>query len=727
MTMDNGHYRFQKKQARLEGVQGVLPLQARKDIQVEEQIYEGQTYYTAKDPLTLRYYRMKELEYFIFTLLDGTREVKDIQAAVEERFGGLKVSEGQIKEFIIMLRNFNFLETFGPHSYNLLYQRVSFKKWAKIKQTLMSFFFIKIPLVNPDRFLNRVYPHLKFICTRRFFHIWLLFMAIFFFIVLTNSGEFFHQITGFFNLKNLALVWVAIMIIKTLHEVGHSLICKHYGGEVHELGLLFIVLTPWMYVNVSDAWIFQKSRQRFLVTVAGLMTELLAASFAAILWWLTRPGVLNSLCYNIVIVCSVDNILRNANPLLRYDGYYALSDFLEVPNLRIRAFGYLKVLLKKYLLRIPIPDSDEDKVVSPRRKWIYLIYGPLSFVYLNFIILAIAGFIGKKFFMLGLFLAGLMIFNSFILPVKKGLAFAFRNRAQMGYGRPVFIGAALLPVAILIFLCFYQAPLRVVSPCSVEPMDYAVVRTEGAGFLEKILCDQGDRVKKGQVLALLINPELMMNYERLQVARAGLLQTKRKALGLNKYVDYDQAELEIGKIEKEIGKLKEKIEKLKILSQQEGTILTPNLKERIGDFLREGEIFCETGYVGDLQVRVIIPEEDFSEIKKGLRVDLKVYAYVNRIFQGEVMDISPVKIENLENLALSSKFGGTFPTEKVTKSGEMPKFPLFQVTMRINNPGYLLKPGMTGISKIYSERRPLIVLLWNKILRLIKPERILIL
>jgi putative peptide zinc metalloprotease protein len=717
----------QKKQARLEGVQGVLPLQARKDIQIEEQIYEGKTFYTAKDPLTLRYYRMKELEYFIFTLLDGTREVEQIQKEVENRFLGLKVSEGQIKEFIIMLRNFNFLETFGPQAYGLLYQRRGLKRWAKIKQKFLSFFFITVPLVDPDRFFNRVHPYLKFICTRRFFYFWLLFMAIFISIIISHPGEFFHQITGFFNLKNLALVWVAIMIIKTLHEVGHSLVCKHYGGEVHELGILFIVLTPWMYTNVSDAWIFQKSRQRFLVTVAGLMTELLAASIAAILWWLTRPGILNSLCYNIIVVCSVDNIIRNANPLLRYDGYYALGDLLEVPNLRIRAFGYLKLLLKKYLLRVPIPDTDPDKETSRRRRWIYLIYGPLSFVYLNFIILAIAGFIGKKFFMLGLFLAGMMIFRSFLMPIQKGMAFAYRNRAQMGHGRPVFIGVALLPIAFIIFLLTYRVPLKVVSPCSLEPMDYTVVRTEGAGFLEKVLCEQGDRVKKGQVLGLLKNEELTTQYEKLQFTHASLLHKKRKALGLSKHVDYDQAEFEINRIEKEIEKLKEKIEKLKIVALKDGIILTSNLKERIGDFLAEGAVFCEMGYLGGAEVRVIISEDDFSEIKEGLPVELKVYAYAERIFHGEVMDISPVKVENLENPALSSRFGGTLPTEKLPKTGEVPKLPFFQVTMKIDNPDRLLKPGMTGISKIYCERRALIVLLWNKILRLIKPERILML
>ena len=718
MTMDQ-----KKKQAKFEDV---LPLSVRKDIQIEQQTYGGETFYAAKDPLTLRYYRMKELEYFIFTLLDGTREVKEIQSEVEEKFIGLKVSEAQIKEFIIMLRNFNFLETFGPQAFNLLHQRLSLKRWAKIKQTLMSFFFIKISFVDPDRFLNRVYPSLKFFFTKTFFFIWLFFLALFFFIVLGHSGEFFHQITGFFNLQNLALVWVAIMFIKTLHEVGHSLLCKHYGGEVHELGLLLIVFTPWMYTNVSDAWIFQKSRQRFLVTMAGIMTELWVASFAAILWWITQPGILNGLCYNIIIVCSVDNALRNANPLLRYDGYYALSDYLEIPNLRIKTFGYLKLLLKKYLLRLPISDRDPGIETSPKRRLVYLLYGPLSFVYLNFIILAIAGFISKKFFFLGLILAGSMVFRSFLLPIQKGVAFAFRNRAQMGYGRPFLIAVAFLPVAILTFILFYKSPLKVTASCSVEPMNHTIVRSEAGGFLEELLCHQGDRVKKDQVLAILKNQELRKEYEKLRIVHAKLLQTQRKALGLHKHVDYDQAELEIGKIEKEIEKLKDKIEKLKILSPGDGIILTPNLQEKIGDFLGEGEVFCEMGYLEEVSIRVIIPEADFSEVQKNHRVDLKVYAYAEKVFRGEVVDISPVKIQHLENLALSSKFGGVLPTETVSKLGEVPKLPYFQVTMRIDNSHGLLKPGMTGISKVYCDRRPLIVLIWNKILRLVKPERILI-
>lgn len=716
-----------QKQARLEGVSGSLPLKVRKDIQIEEQVYEGKTYYVAKDPLTLRYYRMKELEYLIFTLLDGTREIKSIQEEIEKRFGGLKVNEGQIREFILMLRNFNFLETYGPHSHDLLYRRRGIKRWARIKQKLINFFFITIPLTDPDRFLNKAYPYLKFFCSKSFFYLWLLFMAIFLVIMVTHLEEFFHQITGFFNLKNLAMIWVAIMIIKTLHEVGHSLVCKHFGGEVHELGILLIIFTPWMYTNVSDAWIFQTNRQRFLVTVAGIMTELLVAAIASIFWWLTNPGLFNSLCYNIIIVCSIDNLFRNANPLLRYDGYYALSDLVEIPNLRMRALGYLNFLMKKYLLRLPIPDSDPNHETSKRRRWIFLIYGPLSFLYLNFIVLAIAGFVGQRFFIFGLMLAGLIIFRSFILPIQKGLLFAFRHRSQIGYSRPVLLGGLFVFLTFVFFLVFYKVPLRVVSPCSVEPLEYIVVRTEGSGFLKRIFRDQGEKIKQGEVIALLENPELMMQYEKLRLTHAILKAQKRKAFGIGEFVSYDQIDYEIGKVERELAKLEEKIDKLKIVAPQEGLILSPKLIEMKGDFFPEGAFFCELGYLDGVQIRIVISEGDVSEVAVGLPVKLKVSAYADRVFYGEVMEISPARIENLENPALSSKFGGSLPTERLTKVGEMPKLPFFQITMRIDNPEGLLKPGMTGISKIYSDKRSIIALLWRRVLRLIKPERILLL
>jgi putative peptide zinc metalloprotease protein len=699
-----------------------MPISVRKDVQVERQIYDGDPFYVVKDPITLKYFRMKELEYFIFQRLDGSRNVQEIQAEIEQHFGGLKVSDDQIKEFVTTVRNMNFLEDFGPGASQALYARSGVKRRLRIKQTMMSFLFFKIPLMDPDQFLKRFHPHIKFIWTKPFWYAYLAFVSLALFMLVTNASAFFHQIEGFFNAKNLVLLFVAIMVTKTIHEFGHAFTCRNYGGECHELGILFIVFTPWMYCNVSDAWIFQKGRQRFLVSIVGILTEFLVASIAIIIWWWTPPGLLNSLCHNIIIVCSIDNLFRNGNPLLRYDGYYALSDYLEIPNLRTKARGYVLYLAKKYLLRM---DVEFDEKISPRRKRTYVIYGTLSVIYRTFILLLIVGLVGSRFFIIGVILAAFLIFTSFIRPIKQALTFILKNRQQMQLGRVAVSVLVVVPLLTAGVLFAYQPHLKVSSQCSVEPAEHVVVRTGESGYLEEILVKPGDHVRNGEVIAVLSNIQLSSQYEGLQIDRKIYEKVMAKALGSDRIGEYNQYKIHHARIGKEMRELEEKLSRMKVTADQSGIMLTEKLEERLGDYIHKGEILCELGYLDEVMIRVVIPEAEVSDAKIGQDVSLKVYAHPEKTLQGTVTEISPVRIETLENPALSSRFGGKLPTAPSEDMGEVPMFPYFQVTMRIDNSEGLLKPGMTGISKIWCERRTLAAILWHKILRSTKPELIL--
>jgi putative peptide zinc metalloprotease protein len=700
-----------------------MPIKVRQDIQVERQIYDGDPYYVVKDPITLKYFRMKEIEYFIFTLLDGARNVQDIQAEIEQHFSGLKVSEDQIKEFIMSVRSLNFLEDFGPGANKLLFQRSGFKRKARIKQTLMSFLFFKIPLVDPDRFLKKMHPYVKFIWTKPFLYAYLAFLFLALSILVTHTTEFIHQIQGFLTPKNLVLLAIAVMVTKTFHELGHGFTCRNYGGEVHELGILFIVFTPWMYCNVSDAWIFQKGRQRFIVSMAGILTELLVASIATIIWWWTPPGLLNSLCHNIIIICSIDNLFRNGNPLLRYDGYYALSDYLEIPNLRMKARAYLTYLMKRYLLRMEI---EFDEEISSRRKKTYVIYGILSVIYRTFILLAIITLVGRRFFIIGLIMGAFLVYSSFIRPVQMAVAFIAKNRREMQFGRVAVSILAVIPLLAAGALFAYQPHLTVSSDCSVEPARNIVVRTEVEGYLEKILCNPGDRVRKGQAIAVFNNPPLSLQYEALKIDRAIVEKTMAKSLGSDKINEYDQYQIHMERLNKELAELEYKLSRMKVTADGDGIMLTDKLEERLGDYFRKGEFLCELGYMDEVIIRLIIPEAEMADAKVGQDMALKCHAYPEKTLHGKVTEISPVRIQTLENRALSSRFGGKFPTmPNMEKGGEAPVLPYFQVTMRIDNSDGLLKPGMTGVSKIWAEKKSLASILWHKILRSTKPELIL--
>jgi len=698
-----------------------MPIKVREDIQVERQIYDGDPFYVVKDPITLKYFRMKELEYFIFQQLDGCHTVQDIQAEIEKHFSGLKVSEDHIKTFILSVRNLNFLEDFGPGADKILFQRSGLKKRARIKQTAMSFLFFKLPLVDPDRFLKKFHPYIKFIWTRHFLHAYLAFIFLALFTLIVNAGDFFHQIQGFLTPENLVLLLIAIILTKTIHELGHAFSCRNYGGEVHELGILFIVFTPWMYCNVSDAWIFQKGRQRFLVSMAGILTEFLVASIATFIWWWTPPGVVNSLCHNIIIICSLDNLFRNGNPLLRYDGYYALSDYLEIPNLRLKARGYIAFLMKRYLLRM---DIEFDEELSPRRRRTYAIYGTLSVIYRTFILVLIVGIVGKRFFIIGVIMALFLFFTSFVRPVKQAVSFIIKNRREMQLSRVAVSIIAIIPLLTAGLLFAYQPHLKVSSDCAVEPAEYVVVRTGVAGYLREILCKPGDEVRKGQKIALLENPPLFAQYDAMKIEKAVLEKVMAKALGSDAIGDYHRYKIQLERTEKEITKFEEKLAGMEVRADQAGIMLTEKLEERLGDYFQKGEFLCELGYLNEVIIRVIIPEAEMAYTKVGQDVALKVYAYPEKTLRGKVTSISPARIETLENLALSSRFGGKLPTMP-DQAGEVLVFPYFQVTMKIDNSEGLLRPGMTGISKIWCERRSLGSILWHKILRSTKPELIL--
>jgi putative peptide zinc metalloprotease protein len=698
-----------------------LSFQVRKDIQVDKQTHGGEVFYVAKDPLSLKYYRMRDVEYFIFTLLDGTKTIKDIISLVNKRFGK-GITDEEIKNFILALRNMNLLDTFGPGADRLLYHRSVLKKRAKLKQLLMGWFFIKLPIIDPDKLLNKIYMKFSFIWTRSFFYLWLALIGLAIFLIADKSTLFFIQAKDFFAPKNILLIASALMIIKAWHEFGHALTCKYYGGEVHEMGILFIVFTPWLYVNVSDSWIFQKSRQRFLVSVAGLMTEFLVATIAAALWWFTKPGIFNSLCFNIVIVCSVDNLLRNANPLLRYDGYYALSDYIEIPNLRAKSSAYLSNLRRKYLLRMHV----EEEELSAREKRIYVVYGILSFCYRVFIMLAIIKFIAGKFFILGVILAAVMITGSFLMPLYKGATFVVTNRSRIGYRGASAYTLSFIAISVIAFLFFYHPHVKIKSSFSAEALERAVIRTEEGGFLDELLKKQGDRVTKGETIALLKNPELSASYKMLKIERDAIMYEERKALSAGNVTEYNQHRLERERVEKDMVELEKRLGKLRIVAPREGVILTPRLEEKIGDYIEHGGFVCETGSTGGVEIEALVSGTDVTEVKAGQDVELRAYAYPDSALKGKVESVSGVAVKTIDNLALSARFGGKIITEPQSGIGEVPRDPYFEVKIDVSEPSLdLFKPGMTGRAKIYGDKRSLALIIYEKLQKVIRPDLLL--
>ena len=354
----------------------------RTDLSVVPQKYEGRTYYIVKDPVSLHYYRYTEQEHFLLTLMDGATTLDQAQQAFEQRFRPHRVTLPEVEGFAQQLLTTGLAHAESPQADKQLYQRRREQRRGERLQLLSNLLYIKVPLFDPDRLLGRLLPYLRWIFTTWFMLVSMGMLLAALLLVATHFDAFLDRLPAsreLFNFKTLLSAWLAYAVVKVIHEFGHGLSCKAFGGEVHETGALFLCFTPCLYVNASDAWTLPDKWKRIIVSFAGIYVELIIAALATVVWWNT-PGqpFVNSLALGLMVVCSINTVAFNGNPLLRYDGYYMLADWLEVPNLRGRASAFLKHLVGQHCLGIQAP---AEPYMAAWRRLLFVNYAVLSYVY----------------------------------------------------------------------------------------------------------------------------------------------------------------------------------------------------------------------------------------------------------------------------------------------------------------------------------------------------------
>src|SRR6516164_4538279 len=322
-----------------------LRLSLRKDLVIDAQRYEGRTYYVLKDPVSLRYYRLKENEHYLLRYLDGEHTLEDAQKAYEAYYRPERLKLEDLEAFAQQLLTAGLAHNESPQAGKQLFDRRKKRRRSEWMQTLTNILYIKIPVYDPDRLLAWMLPYLRWIFTFWFMALSISIMLAAILLVTTHFETFREKLPSyheFFSFKTVIYLWAALGIVKVIHEFGHGLSCKAFGGEVHEMGFLFLCFSPCMYCNVSDAWTLPSKWQRIIISGAGIYVELMIAAFV---WW-NSPGqpFINNLSLSLMVVCSVSTVVFNGNPLMRYDGYYVLADWLEIPNLRDRSNRYLQRL-----------------------------------------------------------------------------------------------------------------------------------------------------------------------------------------------------------------------------------------------------------------------------------------------------------------------------------------------------------------------------------------------
>ncbi len=699
--------------------QTVIP-RLREDLVVTRQKFESRTYYVVKDPISLQYFRVTAEDYFLATLFDGKRTFAEVRETYLRQLPHvqLELTAAEIDERILRFANdlalMQFLSVQGArlkHRFDAIKARKKSKGW--LYNAVNSLFFSRFSVYDPDELFGKMARPLWWIWTRTTLWISIALVAAAVVVFIRNQDVTSVLMSQFFSFNNLVLIWVTTILIKSIHELGHGLTCKHFGGEVHEVGVMMLVFTPYFFVNVSDSWVMPKRRHRILISAAGIYVELVLAAAATFLWAVVQPGPFQQLLYNVMVIASISTIVFNANPLMRFDGYYIMTDLLEVPNLQTKSRAFVGHKVKQLLFGRNTEDQTMSRLPLPRKRlWLFYTYAVASFLYGYFVIYKLTLYMAPHLAPFGLeklatWFSVTALLAWVVVPIYsffKGLQLTRKDLQPHGrIRRLALIGGAAL--AIFAVLCCLPRQVKIKRAGAVELAQPEAVRPEISGFVGEVYVKEGDRVQAGAPLAKLINREVTQNLhaaqERLRIADA-LVQ---RAMGLEKPEESRQAEATRAQYQSALAEAQRNLDHLVLRANTNGTVLTRDLQHSIGRLLKSGELFCAIAPLDSMLIKVPLSEQQVRYVKKGQRVVLKTAAYPGKTLTGEIASDPLTFVGKDMPPAFSSRRQGDVAVATDREGREIPLERTYQAQIRVDNREGFLRQGMTGRAKIYAGRQ----------------------
>jgi putative peptide zinc metalloprotease protein len=509
----------------------------RPGIAQERHIYGGQPWYVLRDRLTGKSHRLSPAAHLLIGRMDGRRDMDTLWREAVEALGEDAPSQDDALTLLAQLHAADLLRLPGAPDVAELLERRRKADSTLVKQNVLSPMSLRLPLVNPDRFLIATLPLVRWLIGPVGLLLWLALCAP----ALVMAAQSWPELTG--NLSdrllsggNLALLVAVYPAVKAMHELAHGWVARAFGCEVPEMGLMFLVFFPVPYVDATAAAGLASKWQRAAVGAAGIMAELLLAALALYAWRVLEPGLARAVMFNVMAIGGLSTLLVNGNPLLRFDGYFVMSDLIEVPNLAQRASRFWGHLVERYAFRVP---AMPDFTARPFERGVFLLYAPAAFIYRIFISLSIALFVASSYFVVGVLLGLWSLVMSLGKPVGSALwKVATGPRLRRVRGRAVALtGAGLLALGALAGLV--PLPLSVASEGVVWLPETAQIRTRTAGFVEAAPVAAGSAVAPGTVVLRLGDPvfdaelavleaalaEARLRHDRMRVsdpARAGV-------------------------------------------------------------------------------------------------------------------------------------------------------------------------------------------------------------
>jgi putative peptide zinc metalloprotease protein len=643
--------------------------------------YRGEVWYLLQDPASGRVHRFSPAARLVIAAMDGTRTVEELWELANKRLGEGAPTQDEIITLLGQLHATDLLQSDVTPDVAELFERGERQDKARRRRSYANPMAVRVPLLDPNAFLDRFAPWIRQIWGRWGAALWLAVVLPALVLIPPHwpelSNDFSDRVLA---VENLFVLWLVFPVIKAMHELGHATATKAGGGEVHDMGIIVLVLLPVPYVEASSSTVFKSKHERALVGAAGMIVELFLAALAFYAWLLVEPGLVRAVLFNVMVIASVSTLIFNGNPLLRYDAYYILADLIEIPNLAQRSLRYYSYLAERHVLGLT--GIEEPLASESEKKW-FLFFGLFSSIYRILVTVTIALFIAGQFFVIGVILATWALIAMAVVPIVKGiryLAASPRLRRQRRQAAWIVSGAVATLAA---FVFAVPMPFRTEAEGVIWLSDQAMVRAGGNGFVDGFLVDPGTRVAAGDALVQSYDPDLDAQI-RMGEAKVAELEAEYTAQFAT---DRARAAMVRDQLESErtaLERAHERAEALIVRAGTDGVFMVPLAADMPGRYHKKGELI---GYVVEKArplARVVVAQDAVDLVRLATeRVRVRMVHRPDAVTEGKVVRQVPAGEEYLPSLALAVEGGGQIATDPRDQKGPKSLERMFQVDVEL--------------------------------------------
>ncbi len=614
---------------------------------------DGSPAWTICDPVRQEFFRIGWFEFIILSHWKGGSQPSVLVDIINAK-SSVNVTEEEIIDLQKFLFENNLLHiTDGKYTAHLLKKSRGGVK-SYFKSLLHHYLFIRIPLVKPDRFLDKTLPIAEKFYSRHILIGLLISFILGLFLISRQWDSFKDSFTNFISFEGAIAYAIAIVFVKIAHELGHAYTAKHYGLKVPTMGVAFMVMWPVLYTDTTDSWRLTSRRERLNIVAAGMMVELSLAIIATLIWNFLPDGILRSMAFMVASVSWVMTLAVNLNPFMRFDGYYLLSDILDTPNLQDRSFALARWWLRNKLFGI---GERPDEWYSVRNPNILIAYAIGTWIYRAFLFIGIAALVYYVFFKpLGLFLMAVEIGVFILQPIIREVSVWVSLRDKIIWNKETKRLASIFAAIIILFVIPWQQDSE--SIAVLRPINYTQIYSPESARIVSVNKSQFDTVNKGEVVIELESPELNTAYNKT------LLQVKTLTLQLSRVrtveemIEFSELTRErLSESQTELQALKGRKDALNITAEFSGKVLSVDETLRVGRWVNTDLPLMQISDDSKLQIETYVPENVVSRLING---KARFYSNTNVLspFDATIISIDTASTGDMKSPWFIQTYGG---------------------------------------------------------------------